>query len=1158
VGSIYINVNATDFEDTEDILTLEVEYRLNGSALWETTYIGLQSYFGSEPTGWLRVTFQPDSGASLGLYDFRVRVMDSDGETSNSPEWIYIYNAVEVLSQIYTVDYVVIRDAANGLGNIVDARTFGIAEAVTFFAAGYNFTGNFVADVDVTWSSDDPAVGTVTPSGPSTTFTAQMVGVNSTCNVTATYVGGIENKTGILTVLPPTIDYIQIVDAPGGLGSLVGDRTYSVWETDFFYAAAFNSSSGGIYIDDVDATWSSNEPLVGEIDGSIPPPIFTAQRVDVNSTCVVTATYLGFSDDTGTITVLTPMIDYVQINDGPNGGGTNLSDPVNYPSFPVGYITKFYGGYYNSTVGFIAPVLGSSTWESNDTNIVDTDPTGVLSNITCSSSNFGVVTITLSDGFGLSNTTQVTVLNVEIDYIKIRTQPNGLGIDISDSANYLSLPVGFSTNLYAAAYNNTQGYINDISVTWISGNNNIITLISPGSLTTILIDDIESGIVEIIANDLSGHFNNTEITVISPTVDYVQIRDAALGGGNVVTNQSYPVGATDTYYGAEYNHTAGHLGDVPFSSQWSSTNDSVVLVSSPSAYTSIAVSDTNYGTVIITLDAGSGITNTTEIWVLAPTIDTIQIMDAPGGSGDWIGDMTYGIKQIESFYLVAFNETAGYVDDVVGKTWSSDQIGIGIVSPLEDASTVTFSAQVVDVDGICQVTVIYNGFTNSTGKLTVREPQPDYIQIRDAPGNTGNVIDELTFMVSEELSLYAAAFNRTTGYLGDVDAVFESSDTLVGAVDNITGWTFTSQSVIDGGTCVITSTYQGITNSTGILTVLAPEIDYVIIRDSPNSEGSIITQITLNESETIVLYISGYNFTSGYVMDLTGAVWDVTSGLGTISTSGAENTFFGESGGEGSITVTYNLVINSTQLTVIDITSPSKPATPTKNKVGEKEAEIEWQANSEADVKEYTIQRAESQTGPWNDVATVSGDTTSYKDTDLESGKTYYYRIVAIDESDNPSEPSQVIKIKTAEPSGFLNNFLWILIIIIIVVVVVILVVLLTRKGKGETQVLEEEMQFEEMEPIPATTQPAKRPPPPRRLQAARMQAQSKPKAKPIEAPKPSTPPPPPPPPIEESLQAEEAVPPKPPIEPSEESKEDAKGKKKKAPPPPPPPPPPE
>jgi parallel beta-helix repeat protein len=1149
VGSIYINVNATDYEDSEDILSLDVEYRLNGTLIWETAYIGSQSYFGSVPSGWLRVIFQPDSGASLGLYDFRVRVIDSDGEVSDNPQWINIYNAVEVLSQIYTVDYIVIRDGANGGGSIVDTRTFGIADTVTIFAAGYNFTGNFVADVDVTWSSDDPLVGTVTPSGPSTTFTAQGVGQISTCNITATYIGGIDNKTGILTVLPPEIDYIQIMDAADGLGSPIGDRTYSVWEFDFYYAAAFNSSGGGIYLFDVDATWSSDDSLVGDIDDTIPPPLFTPQKVDVNSTCVVTATYLGFSDDTGTLTVLAPTIDYVQINDGPDGGGTNLCDPVNYPSFPIGYSTKFYGGYYNSTVGFIAPVPSSATWNSNDTNIVDTDPTGVFSTITCSQSNFGVVTITLDDGLGLLNTTQVTVLNVEIDYIKIRTQPNGLGIDISDPANYLSLPVGFITNLYAAAYNNTQGYINDITVTWLSDDTNVITLTSPGSLTTITVDDIESGTVTIIANNLAGPDNSTIITVNPPTVDYIQIRDAPLGGGTIVTNLTYPVGAEDTFYGTAYNHTAHYLGNVPFTSTWSSTNDSIVSVSSPSTYSLVTVSDMNYGNVIITLDIGGGITNTTEIWVLAPTIDSISIMDAPGGSGNWIGDMTYGITQTDTFYLVAFNDTAGFVADILGELWSSDQIDVGKISPTEDTSQVTFSAQIVDEDEVCQVNVTYGAFVNSTGKLTVLKPRPDYIEIRDEPGNSGNVISDLTFMVGEELSLYAAAHNRTTGYLGDVDAEFESSDPLVGALDNATGWVFTSQPVLDGGTCVITMTYLGISNSTGTITVLAPEIDFIIIRDSPSNDGNIITQIALNETERMDLYIAGYNLTSGYVKDLEEGVWDVTVGLGTISTMGSRYTFTAGSAGSGTITITYISVTNSTELVVYDIISPSKPSTPIKNKVGEKDVEFEWQANSETDVKEYQVQRAESLSGPWTDIATIPSDTTSYKDSGLDTGKEYYYRIVAIDESDNPSEPSEVIKIKTAEPSGIMDYFLWILIIIIIVVVVVILAVFLSKRGKGESQVMEEEIQFEEMQPIAAAPQPAKRPPPHRRRQIPPKQAT--PKAEPVEAP---APPPPPPPPVAESAQPEEASPPEPPEEPEEGEKE----KKKKAPPPPPPPPPPE
>jgi hypothetical protein len=294
VGSIFMNVNAMDLEDAEDELTIEVEYSLSGMGIWESTYIGSQTYFGSVPTGYLRVTFQPDGGATLGLYDIRVRVHDTDGGTSNSPEWIYAYDAVEVVSQIYTVDYIVIRDAPNNGGNIVLDRTYGVAEVATFYAAGGNFTGGYVADVDVTWSSDASLVGNVTTPGPSTTFTALQVAVDSTCNVTVTYQSVITNSTGILTVLAPTMDGIEI-------------------------------------------------------------------RSD------------------------------------PAGGGLDLSDPLNYPDFPVGHTTSFHGAIINNSIGYLMDVPASSTWDSSDDNKVTVLTPGISTTVTCDDVNWGTVTITLTD-----------------------------------------------------------------------------------------------------------------------------------------------------------------------------------------------------------------------------------------------------------------------------------------------------------------------------------------------------------------------------------------------------------------------------------------------------------------------------------------------------------------------------------------------------------------------------------------------------------------------------------------------------------------------------------------------------------------------------------------------------------------------------------------
>jgi parallel beta-helix repeat protein len=435
VGSIFINVNAMDYEDAEDLLTIEVEYQLNNSGNWQSAYIGPQSYAGSPPSGNLRVTFQPDSGAALGFYDFRVRVIDTDLATSTNPEWIYIYNAVEVLSQIYTVDYIKIRDEPDNKGNVVNTRTFGVKDTATFYAAGYNISGDYVADVDVEWLSDTPLVGSVTSSGPSTLFEAQKVASNSTCIVTATYLGSITNSTGILTILAPTIDGLEIQSATGGGGINLGDPgnypTYPVGHTTTFYGALVNNSIGYLIDVPATATWESDNTNV--VTATSPG---NSSSIVCNSKNwgTVTITLTDFENnfiETTLISVSEPTIDYILITDGPDGGGTNLCDPTNYPTFPVGHVTTFYGGYYNSTAGYILDVPVSSTWVSDNESIVTTAPSGISSLIECSDFNVGTVIITVDDGISMSNTTQVTVMDVTIDYIQIRSQPGGSGLEPS-------------------------------------------------------------------------------------------------------------------------------------------------------------------------------------------------------------------------------------------------------------------------------------------------------------------------------------------------------------------------------------------------------------------------------------------------------------------------------------------------------------------------------------------------------------------------------------------------------------------------------------------------------------------------------------------------------------------------------------------------------
>ena len=90
-----------------------------------------------------------------------------------------------------------------------------------------------------------------------------------------------------------------------------------------------------------------------------------------------------------------------------------------------------------------------------------------------------------------------------------------------------------------------------------------------------------------------------------PTIDYIQIRDAAGGGGSVVATRTYSIQEVDEFYAAAYNNTAGYLSDVEV--VWSSSNKNVGYVDSPGIWTNftpLVVSKDSNCTVYATYGPG--------------------------------------------------------------------------------------------------------------------------------------------------------------------------------------------------------------------------------------------------------------------------------------------------------------------------------------------------------------------------------------------------------------------------------------------------------------------------------------------------------------------------------------------------------------------------
>lgn len=98
---IYLYINATDPEDSEDLLNVTAQWQYNesGPSGWHTSYFFAEPYQGTPDSGWLCVRFEPSIDAPYGRYDFRAKVIDTEGNSSINPIWVYVNGSVEIVTK---------------------------------------------------------------------------------------------------------------------------------------------------------------------------------------------------------------------------------------------------------------------------------------------------------------------------------------------------------------------------------------------------------------------------------------------------------------------------------------------------------------------------------------------------------------------------------------------------------------------------------------------------------------------------------------------------------------------------------------------------------------------------------------------------------------------------------------------------------------------------------------------------------------------------------------------------------------------------------------------------------------------------------------------------------------------------------------------------
>ncbi|UCD91795.1 MAG: winged helix-turn-helix transcriptional regulator [Methanobacteriota archaeon] len=358
-------------------------------------------------------------------------------------------------------------------------------------------------------------------------------------------------------------------------------------------------------------------------------------------------------------------------------------------------------------------------------------------------------------------------------------------------------------------------------------------------------------------------------TGAEPGIDFVVIRDAPNGGGTPVGNRTYVTGQSDMYYAAGYNNTQGYVKDV--NSYWFSGDLNIISLTGDKDSPNVTITAVEYGTTKVFIDvspAGNGSwfeAETGNLTVISD-IDQIILRNQSGGGGEWFGDTTVIGETTFTVYAAGYNDTRGYLRDVPVE-WSTSNSSLCPVGLRKSSVTLVRTHG----EGTCKITGSYSpGVSNTTGTITVIS-DIDYIVIRDAANDGGSPVGNATYLLEQQDRYWAAGYNHTTGYRGDLRVFWTSNNDSVCTVTSSEN-TYTNVRFLDEGQCQVKINYAWLVwNSTGTISVLF-DIDYLVIRDAPAGGGQPVIGKTLYVGFSYSFYAAGYNLTDGFRRDL-GVGW---------------------------------------------------------------------------------------------------------------------------------------------------------------------------------------------------------------------------------------------------------------------------------------------
>ncbi len=536
-----------------------------------------------------------------------------------------------------TIDFLVITDSPNGAA--FDTENIDIGGQVTAYVSAYNSTGLlYLGVIEVNWM-DDPDLGTFdNDTGTNTIFTGGFIGGATTIKAENLTLG--LNDTFTINIAFPTVNYLIITDAPNGavlttLDIYIGEQVKA-------YASGYNNT-GATYVGLVELDWT-DDPDLGSFDNDTGvSTIFTAGYAGGTTTIKAENLTLGLND-TFTINIAFPTVNYIIITDAPNGA---VLTTVN---IDIGGQIVAYASGYNNT--------GSTYTGLVDVDWTDDPGLGAFDNETGTSTTFtagfggGATAITgQSTPLAISDFFTINIAEPTLDFIIITDSPDGNGLTT------FSIGIGGQIIAYASGYNMTgPTYIGLVNMDW-NDDPDLGSFDNDTWTNTVFTAGIAGGAVTVTAQNTTLDLSDTfTVNIADPTVNYITITDASNGAELVTAN--IDVGGQVTVYVSGYNSTGPTFVGL-VSVEWSGTGGTW---SQGTGQEHIFTAGISGGTFTQTCqNTNLGVSETLDIIIAHPTVDEIRLVDDEGNE---IDDISLDPGDSITIYARGYNATLGDIGSI--------------------------------------------------------------------------------------------------------------------------------------------------------------------------------------------------------------------------------------------------------------------------------------------------------------------------------------------------------------------------------------------------------------------------------------------------------------------------------------------------------------